>query len=378
MHKVSKPNNLKFLTKTMSNSVISAANQGFQWQTEDPFLFCVHHRDVYPKGSGDANLGLADKSLLRGREMGMDFTLKDGFRWYHGTHKPGFPQHPHRGFETLTLARHGFIDHSDSLGATARFGNNDAQWMTAGKGISHCEMFPLLNTTDTNLCELFQIWINLPNAKKTVDPFFKMLWSTEIPKFTFDDGKVEVVVVAQSQKEPLDFAEGQKPPTPPPNSYAASDDSHVSVFTVKIQPGGSWTLPKTVQGSNRNLYYFVGSDVLVAGQSFPKSNPAIKIKLQPTHDILIENKGSETAEFLYLSAKPIGEPVVQQGPFVGASKSDIMQAYKDYQSGKFGRWPFDSDEPVHGKDAGRFAIYPDGRKVVPPASANEKSVRDEL
>ena len=82
---------------------------------------------------------------LAGRELGQDFSRKDGWSMYHGSTVPGFPGHPHRGFETVTIVRKGLIDHSDSLGATARFGGGDVQWLTAGKGIVHSEMFPLLD-----------------------------------------------------------------------------------------------------------------------------------------------------------------------------------------------------------------------------------------
>ncbi len=80
---------------------------------------------------------------LAGRMLGSDFSYRDGWSMYHGKRVPGFPQHPHRGFETVTVVRRGFIDHSDSLGATARFGQGDTQWLTAGGGIQHSEMFPL-------------------------------------------------------------------------------------------------------------------------------------------------------------------------------------------------------------------------------------------
>jgi quercetin 2,3-dioxygenase len=92
----------------------------------------------------------------------MDFSGRDGWSMYHGSLVPGFPQHPHRGFETISFMRKGFMDHSDSLGAAARFGRGDVQWMTAGSGIVHAEMFPLLNRDAHNETELFQIWINLP------------------------------------------------------------------------------------------------------------------------------------------------------------------------------------------------------------------------
>jgi hypothetical protein len=117
----------------------------------------------------------------------MDFEGRDGWRMYHGDVVPGFPRHPHRGFETVTLARHGFIDHSDSLGATARFGQGDVQWMTAGRGVVHAEMFPLRERGRGNEAELFQIWLNLPRASKMAAPYFTMLWGPSIPEHVVPD-----------------------------------------------------------------------------------------------------------------------------------------------------------------------------------------------
>ncbi len=132
---------------------------GFQWETQDPFLFCVHHEDFFPKGND--RMG-PDPKEFQGREMGQDFMIKDGYRMYHGKTVPGFPGHPHRGFETITIVRKGIVDHSDSLGASGRYGNGDVQWMTAGEGVQHAEMFPLINREEENPMELFQIWLNLP------------------------------------------------------------------------------------------------------------------------------------------------------------------------------------------------------------------------
>src|SRR5688572_29421912 len=118
---------------------------------------------------------------------------------YHGRTVPGFPAHPHRGFETVTVVRRGLLDHSDSLGAAARYGDGDVQWLTAGKGIVHAEMFPLLRPDAPNPVELFQIWLNLPRADKLAEPHFSMLWSAAIPRLAERDAEgrpVEVTVVA--------------------------------------------------------------------------------------------------------------------------------------------------------------------------------------
>lgn len=106
-----------------------------------PSFFCAYHDDAYPA----ANAQMGPQASLAGWAMGQDFPRKDGWSMYHGSVVPGFPAHPHRGFETVTIVRKGLIDHSDLLGATARFGRGDVQWLTAGQGIVHSEMFPLLD-----------------------------------------------------------------------------------------------------------------------------------------------------------------------------------------------------------------------------------------
>ena len=169
----------------MKSPVLQTLPLGFPWTTIDPFLFCVHHKDAYP--AGETTMG-PPAAALRGRNIGQDFQGKDGWRMYHGDVVPGFPQHPHRGFETVTIVRRGLVDHSDSLGATARFGAGDTQWLTAGGGIVHSEMFPLVETDKPNPLELFQIWLNLPSADKLVEPHYAMLWSRYTPRLAFVDG----------------------------------------------------------------------------------------------------------------------------------------------------------------------------------------------
>src|SRR3954468_12315376 len=198
----------------------------FPWETADPFLFCVHHDDRYPAG----NERMGPAASLAGRNLGQDFAPDRDWRMYHGQVVPGFPQHPHRGFETVTIVRSGLIDHSDSLGATARFGGGDVQWLTAGKGICHAEMFPLLDRQGPNPLELFQIWLNLPAADKLVEPHFAMLWDSDIPRHVARDrqGREPTVsVIAGALGD-------ARPPSPPPHSWAARPEHDVAIWSVEM------------------------------------------------------------------------------------------------------------------------------------------------
>jgi len=322
---------------------------GFQWPAADPFLFCVHHDDRYPAG----NDALGPAAPLAGRALGQDFEGIDGWRMYHGRTVPGFPGHPHRGFETVTIVRHGFIDHSDSLGATARFGGGDVQWLTAGRGIVHSEMFPLVAPDRPNPLELFQIWLNLPRAGKMVDPYFTMQWREEIPTVTVRDGEgraAEITVVAGRLGDVRALA-------PPPSSWAARPESDVAIWTIKLAPGARWTLPAAAAGDNRTLYFFRGSALTVAGTAVPASRA---ISLGAEVEVALEN-GPDESELLLLQGRPIGEPVAAYGPFVMNSRAEIQQAIGDYQRTRFGGWPFEREDPVHPREATRFARHADGR-----------------
>jgi redox-sensitive bicupin YhaK (pirin superfamily) len=154
---MSKVNNVIKVVESMSSPM----------KTLDPFLFAVHHVDYYPAG---------DSKMRAPRHgNGADFNPSSPYRMYHGDQIPGFPHHPHRGFETLTATLAGLIDHADSMGNAGRYGEGDLQWMTAGKGVVHGEMFPLINQDKPNTLKLFQIWLNLPKASKMVEPSFVMV-----------------------------------------------------------------------------------------------------------------------------------------------------------------------------------------------------------
>ncbi|MFA5328896.1 MAG: pirin family protein [Prolixibacteraceae bacterium] len=323
---------------------------GFPWKTLDPFLFCAHHRDLYPKGN--AEMGPA--TSLSGRNIGQDFTVKDGWRMYHGEKIPGFPYHPHRGFETVTVVKEGLIDHSDSMGAAGRFGKDDVQWMTAGKGVQHSEMFPLIHQDKDNPTELFQIWLNLPKAGKFVEPHFKMLWADSIPliKEADNTGKtVEINVIAGKLRE-------VNAPAPTPDSWAANPENEVTILTVKLEAGASWILPKASPEASRMIYFYRGNQLTINNETIPAYH---SVQVKPDIDSSIQ-AGTEDCYILVLHGKPLREPVVQYGPFVMNTEAEIREAFQDYQQTQFGGWPWPDREPVHGKTKGRFARYADGRE----------------
>lgn len=326
------------------------------WPTADPFLFCVHHLDRYPAG----NEQMGPDASLAGRNIGMDFEGVDGWRMYHGDVIPGFPRHPHRGFETVTLARQGLIDHADSLGATARFGHGDVQWMTAGGGVVHSEMFPLIDRSGPNTTELFQIWLNLPRADKMVDPYFTMLWADTIPQAAIAElggqGSGRVTMIAGAIGE-------HAPPAPPPNSWASRDEADVAIWTVELDPGARLVAPAAREGTVRSWYFFrgdsmrIGEDELQGPTMVTTDHHEVELVAGPEGD----RSADQGTQVLLLQGRPIAEPVAQYGPFVMNAPGEIRQAMLDYQRTQFGGWPWNDDAPVHDRDRGRFAIHADGR-----------------
>ena len=325
---------------------------GFPWQTQDPFLFCAYHKDHYPKGNAD----LGPQASLAGRNIGQDFDPNQDWRMYHGQTVPGFPAHPHAGFETVTIVTEGLVDHSDSLGSAGRFGNGDVQWMTAGKGVQHAEMFPLLKQEENNPFELFQIWLNLPKASKKVEPHYKMLWAEEIPKVDHQDeaGKhTQITVYAGSLA-------GKQAPAPNPDSWAADPQNQVALYVIAMEPGATYTLPTLDERVPRSLFYYQGGTVTANGQQVASQNI---LEVDSREAVTLEN-GEKASYFLFMQGKPIGEPVATYGPFVANSNGELQQLFAEYQRTEFGGWPWDSHDVVHGPDRGRFALHADGTEEV--------------
>ena len=340
-----------------NKAIITTKPLGFTWETPDPFLFCVHHADAYPHGNDQ----MGPAASLAGRNLGQDFSGKDGWSMYHGSVVPGFPMHPHRGFETVTVVLEGYVDHSDSHGASGRYGQGDVQWMTAGAGLQHAEMFPLLNKDKDNPLHLFQIWLNLPKSKKFAAPHYKMLWADEIPRINHKDetGKsTELILVAGK------FAQVTAP-SPAPDSWAADPGNEVAIWIIRIEKGARWTLPAASQPLNRTLYFHQGASLKIAGTEIPSDRA---INLLADQDLVIEN-GKADARLLLLQGRPIAEPVTQYGPFVMNTQAEIQQAFADYRQTQFGGWPWERTDPVHSTKKQKFAKYSDGTEEKRAPSA---------
>ncbi|QGG94470.1 pirin family protein [Actinomarinicola tropica] len=341
----------------MTDPVLQTVPLGAQWPTLDPFLFCAHHDDAYPAGD-DA---MAPAVPVDDRELGMDFSGADGWSMYHGLTVPGFPGHPHRGFETVTFVRKGLIDHSDSLGAAARFGRGDVQWVTAGRGIVHSEMFPLVHADRTNPLELFQIWLNLPAEDKLVDPYFTMFWADDIARHVVgpEGRRAEVTVIAGA------FGDVTAP-APPPSSWAARADADVAIWHVRLDPGARLTLPAAAHAESLRVLYVFEADTAVVGGTEVGNDTGVQLASDQEVEVVA---GDAEVEALVLQGRPIGEPVARYGPFVMNTEQEIRQAMVDYQSTQFGGWPWEDDAPTHGRDRGRFARHVDGRLEEPEGTS---------
>lgn len=354
---------------SLTSCVQNVGPLSFPFQTQDPFLFCVYHNDRYP--AGNANMEAPRKG------NGADFDWDQPYRMYHGERIPGFPQHPHRGFETLTATMEGLTDHSDSMKNAGRYGQGDLQWMTAGKGIVHGEMFPLRNQTAPNPLRLFQIWLNLPGKDKMVEPSFKMHWHEKIPKIVLDKDGDNARVSTEEKKELSSGVQitvwagellGAKALEPPPNSYASDPTNEVGVYLIELAPGSKFTLPPAKGKSVRRSAFFVEGDTITVGDN--KITEHSTITLHAREPAAFVNNGGEKAMVLILSGKPIGEPVAQHGPFVMNTQREIQQAFADYRETQFGGWPWPQDAMVFPRDKPRFALL-DGQESFPPVDATD-------
>lgn len=319
------------------------------WPTQSPFLFCVYHKDNYPKGNG--SLGVTN---LVNPNPGSDFDPNQSFRMYHGQSVPGFPAHPHRGFETVTIVNKGFVDHADSHNNAARYGMGDVQWMSAGSGLQHSEMFPLVFEERDNALELFQIWLNLPAKSKSTNPGFKIFWNHQIPiLYPNNDASVVARLIAGQ------FS-GTNAPKPLENSWAADVANQVMIMEISVDAGHQIALPAADSKANRTLYFFEGDTARINGLAIHSGRG---FEIVPDESLLLQAE-KKAARFLLLQGLPINEPVVAHGPFVMNTAQEIYQTFEDYQKNQFGGWPWQSLEPTHGNVPKRFQRV--GQKTTYP------------
>ena len=229
----------------------------------------------------------------------------------------GAPDHPHRGFETVTYVLDGGVEHRDSAGHAGRIGPGDVQWMTAGRGVVHSEMPTEALLRDGGRMHGFQLWVNLPRRDKLMAPRYHEIPVAGIPRVTSRDGLVDVSVIAGESL----------------GARAAIDTrTPILYLHVRVAPGGSLSQP-VPSGWNAFAYVIDGAATL-AGQPVAARHAAL---LGDGDEVLVENRSSSAVSLLLLAGVPLREPVVQYGPFVMNTRQEILQAIRDYQSGAMGK-----------------------------------------
>lgn len=224
----------------------------------------------------------------------------------------GFPSHPHRGFETVTYMIEGHMLHEDHLGNRGNLHNGGVQWMTAGRGIIHSEM----PQQEEGVMRGFQLWLNLPAAEKMTEAGYRDIQPEEIPEITFDGGTVKLIAGAM-------VVGGQS------HRGAMPDRSTQPVYAdIHLASGASVTLP--VPETHNGMLYLYEGDARLSDADLQRSAANILgdgdgVRLQA---------GNAGARLLLIAGKPIGEPVVQYGPFVMNTREEIERALRDYRDGR--------------------------------------------
>jgi redox-sensitive bicupin YhaK (pirin superfamily) len=243
-------------------------------------------------------------------------------RWEPGA-ALGAPDHPHRGFETVTYVLAGENEHRDSFGNADVLRPGDVQWMTAGGGVIHSEMPTVRFHREGGVQEGFQIWVNLPAVDKMMTPRYQTLRADDIPQARSADGRVAVRIIAGESL-------GQ----------AARIDTRVPIQMLHftIQPGGE-TLQSVPAEQNGLIYVFKGVARIGSDKREVREGQAALLESGDSVAIAVDAEAQGPAELLLLSGKPLNEPVARYGPFVMNTREQIEQAFRDYQNGRFGVIP---------------------------------------
>ncbi len=242
----------------------------------------------------------------------LDYNSK--FNFAPSTHPKGVGVHPHRGFETVTIAYKGRVAHHDSSGGGGIIGEGDVQWMTAASGVLHKEYHEETFSKEGGIFQMVQLWVNLPAKDKMSTPKYQAIKNDEIPRYTLENGEIEVIAGEYNGVQ-----------------GAASTFTSVHMLNAKLKQGttASFNFPANY---NTVLLVIEGS-VTVNGEE----------KVPTDHLVLFENEGedfsftaNEDAIVLVLSGEPIDEPIAAHGPFVMNKREELIEAFNDFNQGKFG------------------------------------------
>lgn len=231
----------------------------------------------------------------------------------------GAPDHPHRGFETVTYMLSGEMQHKDSRGHAGRLTPGDVQWMTAGAGVVHSEMPSAEFTRTGGRMHGFQLWVNLPKRDKMMKPRYQEIPGSQIPKATSADGLVSVGVIAGE-------AMGQK--------AVIETRTPIIYLHYSIKPGGVAT--QKVSSTYNTFAYIVDGEGLFGAEREPAKDGQMVLFAQDGDEVRIENTGNATLDILLIGGMALNEPIARYGPFVMNTESEIRQAFEDYRLGRMG------------------------------------------
>jgi redox-sensitive bicupin YhaK (pirin superfamily) len=233
----------------------------------------------------------------------------------------GAPDHPHRGFETVTYLLAGDMEHKDSRGHAGRLRAGDVQWMTAGAGVIHSEMPAREFARDGGYLHGFQLWVNLPRRDKMTKPRYQEIPNSQIPKATSADGLVMVRVIAGEAMGEKAVIETRTP---------------IIYLHYRIEPGGAAT--QQVPATYNAFAYVVEGEGLFGVESERVKDGLMVMFAQDGDEVRIENPADAkaTLEVLLIGGVPLNEPIARYGPFVMNTEAEIHQAIEDYRSGRMG------------------------------------------
>lgn len=327
--------------------ILRVQDSGMHWDCEDPFIFGTHHHDLYPRGN---ERQAPPYEEIGRRSLGMDYDRLFGYRMYCGKAVPGFPLHAHWGYETITLASEGFVDHFDTMGNQGRFGNGDMQWVTASSRYCHDEMYPLVYTDRDNPLRLTQIQLNLPLGSKNRENDVRTIWAEDLPVVE-GDGFEATVLCGRFM--------GEKGPAPNPLSWASDPDHHVCVVRIVMEPGAEITLDPS-ESKTRNIYTTDGGTE-VAGEAFAHDT---RLKTRSDAELAIR-MGDAKSEVWILEGDPIGERQVSFGPVVLGTTEEVRRANRETAGLMREEWPWEFINQKQPLGTGRFIRYAGGAEDRP-------------